>query len=70
MYFMAYRISLILEQVFYGDNLYEKIEKTYFIVPLLIYLFSPLKNIVYERIFIISPFGMFVLALKINNDEI
>jgi hypothetical protein len=46
----------------------KKIEKAYFIVPLIMYL-SPIKNLVYERVFIISLFGMFVLALKTSNGE-
>ena len=46
----------------------KKIEKAYFIVPFIIYL-SPIKNFVYERVFIISLFGMFVLALKTSNEE-
>ena len=44
----------------------KKIEKLFFIVPLLIY-FSPLKSILYERIFIISLFGIFLMAIRINN---
>ena len=46
----------------------KKIEKVYFIVPLIIYL-SPLKSIVYERVFIVSLFGMFVIALKTSNGK-
>jgi hypothetical protein len=46
----------------------KKIEKAYFIVPFIVYL-SPIKNLVYERVFIISLFGMFVLALKTSNEE-
>ena len=44
----------------------KKIEKLFFIVPLLIYL-SPLKSIVYERIFIILLFGIFLMAIRVDN---
>jgi len=42
----------------------KKTEKIYFLIPAILYL-SPLKSIVYERIFIISLFSLFVLGLKI-----
>ena len=47
----------------------KKVEKIYFIIPALLYL-SPFKSIVYERIFIISLFSLFVIGLKIcsKND--
>ena len=46
----------------------KKVEKIYFIIPALLYL-SPLKSIVYERIFIISLFSLFVIGLKICSQK-
>tara|TARA_X000001036_G_scaffold437944_1_gene484516 strand:- start:132 stop:2096 length:1965 start_codon:yes stop_codon:yes gene_type:complete len=46
----------------------KKIDKIYFIIPALLYL-SPIKSIVYERIFIISLFSLFILGLKICSQN-
>jgi len=45
----------------------KKVNRIFFIIPALIYL-SPLRQLVYERVFFISLFGIFIFCIKNTRD--